>query len=390
MPTFGWVREDALDGFLAGTMATPDPGLPPEPQFGCPFCYHSFKSPRGLADHLASQHTGSRPLLTVRDTELARQDVIRTPIKASDINVHNATRIEVSELSELSFQPIEREDFDRRLCEAKSGRMWVRLKNEFDRDAIPVVQEYDLTFHIYDMDQLVATDRKFVELLGTDHANIELLDRFLLESSEYAAVEYGQALGDYVLGVLIKDSRPGNDSLAGGRDYRGKLNGALRILQEFDRPLARLICSLIRFSSNDFSQYYETGFRRLDEASIALRSIARSPLNYFVEPSQHPDEAAADKAIPVVPVDDGTDLVLSWTIKLLSAAEPSRLRAGELLADAKNAETDPLDRTKLLALAAVEALRLSDKQSAIEPLRILIGNDCFGAWAEARLQELEE
>jgi hypothetical protein len=43
----------------------------------------------------------------------------------------------------------------------------------------------------------------------------------------------------------------------------------------------------------------------------------------------------------------------------------------------------------LLALWADTAIRLQQPDGALDALRSLVGNDCFGRWAASRLEEYE-
>ena len=96
MPTFGWVREDALEAFLSGIESTPERSAPQRPQFTCPFCRSIFSTPRQLQEHVGSSHNIARPFLLIEGTEPSREYTQRATLLAKQFACVNTTSASLS------------------------------------------------------------------------------------------------------------------------------------------------------------------------------------------------------------------------------------------------------------------------------------------------------
>ena len=389
MPTVGWILESDIDRYLSSQLSTPDPGPPLPPRHYCPFCHASFDNDEELRGHLATKHKANRPYLLIREQEPSREDVIRSELRPDEIQMFNVTSIGISHSGDANYESLPVEQLSKSFSKISSGRIWLRLENRFDESAREVVEKYDLSFRIYNQQQLASVDQKFIELLARPDPRIADVDEFLRSTAVDDASEYSSALGDYVLGVLNKDNDPASGMRAGRHDYRRKLNSSLRVLKGFDRPLARLVSALIRFSSNDFSCCYPTGLAFLDLANRQLLKTTKYS-NSIANFSVQADENYGKKTVSVVPLDNGSDTVMRWS-QLLSQMPRWTAEVEESLqAQVELPSSDPLDRAKLSVLWATASCRLGKFDAAIAPLQRLVNNDCFGEWAEARLAEIEK
>lgn len=325
--------------------------------------------------------------MVLRDTEPGSTDIIRKPFRSSDISLFNTTAVRIS-YDGSSFEECGGADVGKQLSAHPNSRIWLQLENRFLAKAAPVRTEYDLVFRIYSQKSLSQIDKLFVAHLGRADPSVGEVDQFLQKSRGIGANEYADALGDYVLGVLVKDGDPGAGVRPGERDYRRRYNSALRTLQNFDRPLAQLVSGLIRFSSNDFGAFRETEFKSLDFANAWLAKLAGKQATPSLQGTTSLGETGG--RTEVCPIDNGSDAVLSEASYLASRSRWSadiEARMGSMVALAK---LDPLDRVKLLALWADTAIRLGQPRGALDALRKLVGNDCFGEWAVNRLEEYEQ
>jgi hypothetical protein len=340
----------------------------------------------GLAQHLGNAHTGSRPIFIFNGVEPAAQDVIRTAARRSELAFVNCTSVQVSVNGGASkVCSIEEATVE---LGRTSGRVRIALENQFERAAAPITQSYDLQFRVPSDGELHRADRNFVASLAREDPRVADVDEFLQRDSYGAAAEYANALGDYVLGVLLKDGDPASGVRRSARDYRPKLNNALRVLQAFDRPLARLICAFIRFSSNAFPHpSVPTGHADLDRASVLLNQLAAR--GSTTAANLAPIGGTPRARTAVCPIDNGTTGVLRRASQCLDTVRWAKLDDDEFRAETKLSALDPLDRIKLYALWAYGAVRLGKPASAVEPLRELVGNECFGRWAEAALEEYD-
>jgi hypothetical protein len=106
-------------------------------------------------------------------------------------------------------------------------------------------------------------------------------------------------------------------------------------------------------------------------------------------PGAEAQDAPSNSRIAVCPVDNGTTSVLRRASQALDAVRWTSLDDDEFRAETSLSALDPLDRIKLYVLWAYGAIRLGKPASAVEPLRELVGDHCFGRWAEAALEEYE-
>lgn len=388
MPTVGWILESDIDRYLSSKLSTPDPGPPSPPRHYCPFCHRSFDKSEELRGHLATKHKANRPYLFIREQEPSREDVIRSELRPDDIQMFNVTSIGVSYSGDSNYESLPVEQLGKIFSKISSGRVWLRLENRFDANVREVVEKYDLSFRIYSQQQLACVDQKFIKSLARPDPRISDVDEFLRSAEVDNAGEYSAALGDYVLGVLNKDHDPASGIRVGQRDYRRKLNSSLRVLKGFDRPLAKLVSAIIRFSSNDFSSCHPTGLASLDLANRQLIEATKHSDSTSKFPDQI-DENKGEKTISVVPLDNGTDAVMRWSQRLSQMPRWTAEVEESLQAQVELPSADPLDRAKLSVLWATASCGLGKFDAAIAPLQRLVNNDCFGEWAEARLAEIE-
>jgi hypothetical protein len=134
MPTYGWVREDALEAFLEGTERVPERAAAAPPVLVCPFCSKALITARQLQDHIASDHRIERPVLLVDGMEPVKDQVIRVRYRPADFVVTNVTDVALTvdgkEQSVDSFDEVARE-----LAELRQGNVALNLANGNERMA---------------------------------------------------------------------------------------------------------------------------------------------------------------------------------------------------------------------------------------------------------------
>ena len=388
MPTVGWILEKDNDAFYAATSFVPAPGGELAPNFRCPFCSASFKQPAPLRTHLEERHLGHRPFMTINGIEPKSAETVRKRIEEQAVEFFYTTSLSLSS-DGLHFERFSSNNLKRDLGRADRGRLWLRLENKFDAKAQPILTDYDLSFKVYDDSYALGeVDRLFVALLGKGGVHLDDVDEFIRQSARHGVDEYSGALAEYVIGVLVKDADASTGIRAANRDYRARLHGSLRILQEFERPLARLICALIRFSSNDFdaSHLSVTGYEHLDFANAQIAKLAKGGSSW--SPKTDKGSEVGGK-ISVCPVDNGSDMVMRLADQLASLSRWGPALQQQLEAESDVLDLDPLDREKFWVVWAQAAARLGKKEFALHPLRMLAGSYCFGHWADMLLREFE-
>lgn len=384
MPTLGWIAEGDFERVTAATQGVPDPAPGfANSTFQCPFCSAILPSQQQLGDHLSDKHVGARPFLSILGKEPPKDCTFNRTLLARSIQVLSSTAADMS----IDGEPwcrVDLLDLADVLAKQAYGRLQLHLSNKFDRKAEPVVTEYDFRFRVISNEDFERADRLFVKHMADPSPTLTSVDRYLHSVGQGPVLDYAGALADYVVAVLKKDTGTREHLLLSVENYRSIFNGSLRILQEIDRPLPRLLCALMRFGMNNFSlPDTGTSFLPLQRANRMLRS-----LEHGGEPrsSDQVDDQEA-KRMEVCPIDAGTDIVLRQSDHLASLHRWSKTIEDNLRAQADLAALDPLDRVKIQVMWAYTALRLGNIEGAKEPLRRLDGNDRFGPWAAKQLKE---
>jgi hypothetical protein len=384
--TVGWIFEGDRDRFLAAT----------EPPFRirslaaayqCPFCKHTFSASKLLSAHLESTHVVKRPFLVIAGTEPNSEDVIRATSIVPSLEIFNCTELLVGVDGE-ALRRIQRSELIQILSKLTRATVRIRLLNAGDRLTAPVTNDYHLRVVIPDEASLASIDEQFVRELGSEGVNLERVGSFYNATRAGASAEYAEALADYVRAVLIKDGDPRTGVSTRLHHNHDIYSRALSALQSFERPLAKLLCALMRFGLNDFTRWQEaTGFEILDHAYSLLGPLAefdRMP----IEVKKHKSGSASARVF-VCPIDIGTDSVTRLAKR---AAELTRWGAAaeqEFSALAEQAGISALDRAKIRVLWAATALRLGANTSAQKVLSLLDGDPTFGRWTASKLAKVE-
>jgi len=379
MPTVGWIREGDLDAFYEGTERVPDPSPRRAPTFTCPFCTSNFSTQPELHDHVYARHHVERPLIMLQGSEPTGNDVIRTPLHATDIALANTNFVRVS-VDGARGRRVSPLDLPEILARTNQAEVKLELINDSQKNAAPVTSKYNISFRIADQDATKNVERAFIEILVSTAITRESIGRFLADKrTQGAGAEYASGLADYCLGILIKERPAGERLTTPLSRYRELYGGALEILNDFQRPLARLITSIIRFSLNNFDgSLQRTGYWELDLTTELLVDPSSEAL-----PRDHGDA----KRRPVCPVDHGTGRMLELASHLVGQPRWSPILDDECRTLARTDVLDTSDNQKALAIWAAVAWRLGAKQSALEPLRQIAEVYPFSRWAREYLEK---
>lgn len=383
---FASYREDDLTRFLAATDPSPMP-RPRVPQHHCPFCNKVFDTGTALTAHLSSEHRGDRPVLVIAGREPDQSATIRRKPIPDDISIENYTTIK-ARLNGRVLQGITEEQLRVLLAEQASAILDIDLINEFEPAAAPVHQTYRIEMRIPDKVALDEIDRAFIEILAVGMPSMTQVAEFLKDPRCQGVVgDYADALAAYVRGLLIKDQALGTGVTLRPAEADELYAEALQGLKEFERPLAVVVCGLVRFAFNDFSTPpQETGFGRLDLCSHALSRL----LGQVVAARAKEGDPKVGRIIKLCPVDQAVDRILELSERLARQNRwgPTLLEECEQAAAAET--LTGRDRTKVLALWASTALRLGATEAAERPLAQLRNTYPFGPWAAFELDRMEE
>ena len=273
--TVGWIFEGDRDRFLAARYPTPA-AMRTADVFRCPFCEDNFLRRGELSEHVQKCHSIKRPFLLIGGVEPGAEETIRTCIHPRSLEVFNCTGLSVSFDGEV-LRPIRLPTLARQLTGLRRADIRLQLSKVGVGPIQPVIQEYHLKIVAPDEESLARVDKLFFSTLDDGDINLGKVGAFCETTRDEPAAEYAEALADYVRAALIKDGDPRTGVSGRLSHYHEVQNRALNTLQSFDRPLANLLSSVIRFALNDFSRWRESsGFAPLDYAYRVLGPLVQN------------------------------------------------------------------------------------------------------------------
>ena len=345
----------------------------------CPFCNKFFRDKNSLNGHISSTHRGERPVLLIDGSEPAKDTVIRQDICAEDIRLINCTSVQIRKYG-VALPEQDPGSVPALFTSEADIALEIDLIHKFDASAGPITQSYCLTLRVPDKQSLDAVDNDFVKILAIDALHISHIDKFLRRpSAQGVAREYADALASYVRGVLVKDGT--GDTTLPFSEANGLYARALETLKGFRRPLTRVICSLVRLASNDFSlASVPTGFLRLD----LCHAVLAPAVGYHPPMLDDAVVARSRKTVALCPVDQAIDSILNFASICLSRTSLEHYRVA-----IEHQRLTSCDRMKIYALHALTALQSGAVAEARESLRQLRNVYPFGEWASKELETLD-
>lgn len=379
MPTYGWVREDAIEGFLAGTETVPAPAAAPSPRFSCPFCHFSANEVGGLQDHISATHPIDRPCLFLDDQECQADYIVR---RISVLKAINATSAEIS-TDGSQQREIKPAAITAYLSVLQQANVTLTLTNARQRNAAPVKSTYRLQFRIADTAALKKVEAAFLQHIVDKPLSMDTVRTFLDDPRcKGPGADYADGLAKYVTGLLVKERPDGQFLTSPLERYRELFGLSLQSLAPLSRPLSNLVCAVIRFAMNDTSSTHETEFQELNIAARMLMGPSHHPV---MVPASSDMEAISRR--PVCPIDHGTGRVIDLAVRMARQTRWSKTLSEECRQVAESAALDTADRQKAIALWAVTALRLGSSEDAVSPLAQLSATYPFSSWANPCLEQ---
>jgi hypothetical protein len=234
-------------------------------------------------------------------------------------------------------------------------------------------------------------DKHFLQTLVLDELRHSDLQRF--EDGlpvDMPAREYGGALGDYALGILLKERRDVLRSQVGFEEFVVKMRSALEVLRLFHRPVALAVSSTIRFNLNDFHDYGTATATELEIGLRFFRSITGSPpTSASPRPTVGPTPPTSSKHA-VCPVDHISYHLLHACTRLagggtMSLAELEALRQYIIRGLTPVSEQD---LAKIHVICAEGYMRLAQVANALWHLQAVQFPPSFKDWAQRRLEDI--
>lgn len=387
MPTIGWVYEDAVERFLEGQPRIVLPA-PPPPVFPCKWCQRAFSSVEELRRHFSLEHPLELPALYVRGQPLLRESTLRAPIGEGDVELFHCSRCEV-QIDNSPWHQLTPSQFRAQFTHLRNATWNVRLIHERAEDASRTQEQYKIGFRIPNADDLDAIDAHFMRTLVLDELTHSDLSTFEAQLPiDAPAREYAGALGDYALGIVLKEGRSRPRAPIGFEEFAIKMRSALDIVRLFQRPIALVVSSSIRFNLNDFHDYGTATATELDVALRFFRHLTSDAAIGGIRPWAAPrSQVRSTRA--VCPIDLLSHRVLSACGRLargdgLSAAELDDL-------EQRTRTTTPLseqDLAKVHVICAEGYLHLDRPSDALPHLRAIQFDPSFKDWAQRRLEDI--
>jgi hypothetical protein len=382
MPTVGWILENAIERYWEG-QPTPRDAVPaPPPVFICKRCGKKLSSPEELRNHFSLEHPLELPVLYVRREPLLRESVLRSAIGEDDVELVQCTRCDV-QMDGDAWRPMELSKFRSQFAQTSNSTWNVRLVHKRALDNSRTEEKYHIRFRIPAVRALNAVDSHFVSMLVRNELRHPDLERFEASLPDEApAREYGGALGDYALGIILKERRNPPHAPIGFSEFSVKMRSALEVLRLFSRPVALAVCSSIRFNLNDFCG---RGAVNVTDLEIGLRFF-RSLANEGAENGLPLEIPKGGVERPICPVDHITNHLLS-ACRVLSTSGKISLAELEVLRQFTRGmvPVSEQDLVKIHVICAEGYLRQGRWADALPHLRAIQFDPVLHRWAQHQL-----
>jgi hypothetical protein len=385
MPTVGWIYEGAIDRFWESLpRSLLDIGS--RPFFVCKCCGREFFSSEGLRQHYNLDHPLELPAIYIQGRPLMRESVIRSVLQETDVEMVQCDSCHV-QLDGGAWERLTVPEFRRRFVEPDNSTWTVRLVHRREVDHARTEEEYHIRFRIPKPDALNVVDELFINTLVVDelrHSHLKSYEARL--PPEGPAREYGCALGDYALGVILKERRNPTRAPVGFEEFAVKMRSALEVLHLFHRPVALAVSGAIRFNLNDFSH----------ECSTTAPDFAFG-LKFFKGICQAGQQSLNDLTLPetlrkgnceVCPVDQVTARLLASCQALVSENSLSLSELESLRQLTRG--TVPVseqDLAKIHVICAEGYLCKGCRTDAMQHLYAIRFDPILKPWAQRRLEE---
>jgi len=389
MPTVGWVYEDAVERFWEGQPVR-KPIDRPHPAFYCLLCRRKFSSPDELRRHYTLDHPLELPALYIQGQPLLRESVIRLPLQESDVVLDQCNWC-IVQSDGGEWQRLSIPEFRKYFAKQVNSTCNVRLVRSRSLDQSRTEEEYQIRFRIPEIETLNMVDEHFLKTLVLDelrHSDLEKFENGL--SVEAPAREYGSALGNYALGIILKEQRSPPRAPVGFEEFAFKMRSSLEVLCQFNRPVALAVSGSIRFNLNDFNDHGNMTAPEIENGLRFFCSIIGKDAQCDPRIPNVPKTPKSSKG-EICPVDRISHRLLNNCEDLLYG---DNLPLSELEALRQLTRgTDPVseqDLAKIHVICAEGYFRLGRSADAIPHLRAVQFNPLLKEWAQRLLEDISK
>lgn len=360
----------AIDpGNAGGSIRIPEmPPFVPQPvRYPCERCGKLFDHSADLAQHILAAHPYHRPVLLLRGVEMGvSPGPVILPTKPDDWQVMYA------ETLRLNGDAITAGRLGEHLAAEQSGVHQLELISHGSR------VELRLEFAIATPEHLEGVERAFSMLVEGHLSDVGRVTHFIDACQPCSTASlYLEGVSQYLFGVLAKDQR--GDTGLSHAHHKERFNQAIEALRHNDRPLARLITSVINFSFNHFAGAVHSPSPVLNLAAGRLAGWAGKPIA-----AASPVQSQSTK---VFPLDSATEQLTRW---LALSAETALQELDDIRHASASSAWTSQDRSKAEALL----LALLQHQGASDELRRVARNlqhhSLFAPLAAGVLEKLHD
>jgi len=374
-------REDDQDRWEENNSSKVEKNNLNQPEtFICCYCGNKqYKSTKELHIHISVSHPVERPVICINSKTVTSEEIIRTTIQV--IELFNVQKIMVSK-DGSNYQEWTSEELKVNL--SNNSHYSIKLINKDLLDKRPVEVTYIFNIKIPDESEIKEVDNNFTNMLIIDNVKMRDVRHFSDACSKYqSAIEYASALADYIVGIMIKDQNPNSGVVLPLAKYPEKLQKALIVLNNFNSPISKIICALIKFNINDFAkQPIPCGIGLLDSINSFFHDII-SAKDILVSC----DGEQSEKIKYLI----DRDSFYIFTLFEKIAKEKTKkniLIEKEELSKILTTSRSGYDQTKIYVLIVFIADILNDNNFKEKILKDLINDQMFGRWAESQLRSL--
>jgi hypothetical protein len=334
--------------------------------YTCAICGSQWPEPDSLLRHRFESHPAQRPVLIVRGQELGA-----TPYRITREAVASEFIAQHSNRALVNDEPVPLSELGVILARPRLDRLKVELAN----DATSAI--FDIRYSIASSQDCEGVEQCFNSMIKLKRLDPRAVEGLIGAAESFkSASTYLDGICTYLYGVLSKERYPGLQ-LSFER-YREKFELASATLVDFDRPLARLIRSIVSFHLNHFEEVTNsTAAGPLHWAAKRFQSLlsggsAAQPMGSVSGAQSYPEDALTDLE---------TARIIRWAIE----DSNDLLHEAERLHESLLASAIEYDRLKLRVIFVEHLLSQGDAIGARGIAKMMRNNAATVAWAESVL-----
>jgi hypothetical protein len=236
--------------------------------------------------------------------------------------------------------------------------------------------EFTLDFRIASEEDLQGMEEQFERTARGRHLDTRAIEEFISATSRYgSAIGYCDGICSYLYGALAKERAP--DSSLSYESYVGKYSKAAEELSGYDRPLARMIRSLIEFHFNHFEDAARLGGERRVGQAAGRYVTWLQGLPQDTEQKGGSIEALSESLV----TDWETEQIVRWSVQPF----PQLLRYADNMESFLNRGIAEYDKLKLHVLLGEVYRASGDVEAAIRHAKIFRNVSALERWAESMI-----